>query len=224
MGDVSIAAELNSSAGFKVVAPCGALNTGTYRSCDHNPCTGTCGSALTTFMRTDKTLGGTKGTFYNVTLHFRGIIEANQYGGGTSDHDGFYTGGQPSNASGMDGGLQYNQYLLELSSPKTIYHLNNIDQDQRDMWRMGKAGSSGVHHFGFIIDYRKTLRMEGGSTVSLYMLDNDRLFGRNCKPPADDNGHCDIQTYPGGVMFTGITQPYDGNFIWVDVENVTPAP
>ena len=176
---------------------------------------------MVTFFRTDKTLGGSKGTFYDVKLHFRGIVEANQYSGGTSDHDGFYTGGKTSNANGMDGGEQYNQYVLEVSSPKTTYHLNNIDQNQRDMYRMGLAGSSGVHHFGFTIDYHKTIRMEGGSTVSLYMLDNDCLFGRNCKPPADDVGHCDFQTLPD---LPGIPQPFDGNFIWIDVESVAPAP
>jgi len=204
-----------------MVAPCGAINTSTMRSCDHNP-RSTCGNGLVTFLRTDKTIGGAKGTFYNVKLHFRGIIEANQYAGGTSDHDGFYTGGMVSNANGMDGGAQYNQYLFEVSSPKTTYHLNNIDQDQRTMYKMGLATSSGVHHFGFIIDYHKTIKVEGGATVSLYTLDNDCLFGRNCKPPSDDFGHCELQTLPD--IPADIKQPFDGNFIWIDVEGVTLAP
>jgi hypothetical protein len=217
----SVASALNSSAGFKLVAPCGPLNMSTLRSCDHNP-RSNCGSGLVTFLRTDKTIGGTKGTFYNVRLRFRGIIEANQYTGGTSNHKGFYTGGTVSNANGMDGGPQYNQYVLDVSSPKATFHLNHIDQDQREMYRMGKAGSSGLHHFGFIIDYIETIRVEGGATVSLYMLDNDCLFGRNCKPPADDNGRCELQTVAG--IPADVQQPLDGNFIWIDVDGVTLAP
>jgi hypothetical protein len=214
-----VAAALNSSAGFKMEAPCGTLDP-RLRSCEHNPCTN-CGSGTVTFLRTDKTIGGSKGTFYDVRLHFRGILEMNQYAGGTSDHNGFYTGGQVSNANGLDGGSQYNQYVLEVSSPRTVYHLNNMDQDQRDKYRMGLAGSSGVHHFGFLMDYRETIRVEGGATVSLYMLDNDRLFGRNCKPPSDDFGRCELQTLPD---LPAIKQPFDGNFIWIDVESVAVSP
>jgi hypothetical protein len=215
----SVADELNSSSGFKLEAPCGAINS-SQRSCDHEPREG-CGSGLSTFLRTDKTLGGDPGTFYDVTLRFRGIVEANQYEGGTSDHNGFYTGGQVSNANGLDGGEQYNQYLLEVASPQAIYHLNNVDQDQRDTYRQGLANSSGVHHFGFILDYRATIRVEGGTTVSLYALDNDCLFGRNCEPPSDDFGHCDFQTFPD---LPDIQQPFDGNFIWIDVEDVSVVP
>jgi len=214
-----VASSLSSSAGFKLVAPCGTIAS-TQRSCDHNP-RSNCGSGLVTFLRVDKTLGGTKGKFYEVKLHFRGILEMNQYAGGTSDHNGFYTGGQVSNASGMDGGAQYNQYVLETASPKAIYHLNHLDQDQRDKYRVGNPGGSGVHHFGFLMDYHETIRIEGGSTVSLYMLDNDCLFGRNCKPPSDDFGHCDLQTMPD--IPAAVQQPLDGNFIWIDVDSVTEA-
>jgi hypothetical protein len=71
------------------------------------------------------------------------------------------------------------------------------------------------------MDYSETIRIEGGAMVSLYMLDNDRLFGRNCKPPADDFGRCELQTLPD---LPGVKQPFDGNFIWIDVESVALAP
>ncbi len=218
-GLLAVAAELNSSAGFKLEAPCGALDP-RQRSCDHNP-RDNCGSGSTTFLRTDGTVAGEAGTFYNVTLHFRGIVEANQYDGGTSEHNGFYVGGRASNANGLDGGEQYNQYVLEVASPPGVYHLNNIDQEQRDTYRQGLAGSSGVHHFGFVLDYSATIRVEGGTTVSLYLLDNDCLFGRNCEPPADDFGSCQALSLPD---VSEIQQPFDGNFIWVDVEDVALAP
>ena len=55
--------------------------------------------------------GGTAGTVYQVTIRVRGIVEPKHYTGGTKDtaHEGFYTGGAPSQSG------NYNVYLLKIS-------------------------------------------------------------------------------------------------------------
>jgi hypothetical protein len=56
---------------------------------------------------------------------------------------------------------------------------------QQDKYKNPTNGSV-VHHFGFVVDYRETIKIEGGATVTLKGQDNDCLMGRNCKPPAND--------------------------------------
>jgi len=191
------------------------------RSCNYlPPGDANCGAgAIRTYAESKVTMGGVAGTFYDVKLRFRGIIEANQYAGGTSpDSDGFYIGGDVSNQNGLDGGPQYSQYALEVSSPKTVYHLNHLDQGaQRDKFM-------GVHHFGFIIDYEKTIKVEGGASLSLLGKDNDCFMGRNCAPPSDDFGKCPIQSLPNLPEVPQGAAGLDGNFIWLDVVSVVPAP
>jgi hypothetical protein len=45
-------------------------------------------------------------------------------------------------------------------------------------------------------------------------------MGRNCKPPANDFGHCEFQKLDG-ITEDQVPQGasgFDGNFIWIDVE------
>jgi hypothetical protein len=163
-----------------------------------------------------KTMGGTPGSIYDVTLRIRGIVEANVYTGGTSDMNGFYVGGK---VGGNEGGAQYSQYSLEVSAPASVNHLNQLDPGaQQDMYKNPTNGGL-VHHFGFKIDYRETIKIEGGATVTLKGQDNDCYMGRNCKPPANDFGHCELQKLDG-LTEEQVPQGagFDGNFIWIDVE------
>lgn len=90
------------------------------------------------------TLAGTKGTTYDVTLHFRGEVEQNEYKGGSADGL-WYTGGKSANTN-------YNIYKLEISDPPQAYYLN--------------AGKAGIRHT-WPLDYEKTLKIAGGATVTI---------------------------------------------------------
>jgi hypothetical protein len=164
-----------------------------------------------------KTMGGAAGSIYEVKLRIRGIVEANVYTGGTSHMNGFYIGGQ---VGGNEGGAQYSQYSLEVSAPAAIYHLNQLDPGAQQEMYKNPANGGLVHHFGFEIDYRETIKIEGGATVTLRGQDNDCYMGRNCKPPANDFGHCELQKLDG-LTEDQVPQGasgFDGNFIWIDVE------
>ena len=208
--------------GLTIQIKCGAV-ANQMRSCNYlPPADQNCSSnQVRIYADAMASMGGTPGTFYDVTLRVRGIVEANEYTGGSSDQNGFYTGGNV----GGQGGPQYSQYALEISSPKAVYHLNQLDPGaQQDKFKNPKDGSE-VHHFGFAIDYRETIKIEGGATVNLRGRDNDCLMGRNCEPPSNDFGKCTLQKVPD------LTEPqvpqgasgFDGNFIWIDVEKAVVA-
>ncbi|MES1182559.1 MAG: hypothetical protein ABUL60_02020 [Myxococcales bacterium] len=203
--------------GLTLQVKCGAP-ANQERSCSYlPPGDANCGSnQVRTYAMASKTMGGTPGSIYDVTLRIRGIVEANVYTGGTSDMNGFYVGGK---VGGNEGGAQYSQYSLEISAPASVNHLNQLDPGaQQDMYKNPTNGGL-VHHFGFKIDYRETIKIEGGATVTLKGQDNDCYMGRNCKPPANDFGHCELQKLDG-LTEEQVPQGagFDGNFIWIDVE------
>jgi len=87
-------------------------------------------------------MGGVPGTIYDVTLRIRGIVEANVYTGGTSSMNGFYIGGA---VGGNEGGSQYSQYSLQVSSPATTYHLNQLDPGaQQDKYKNPTNGGANL--------------------------------------------------------------------------------
>jgi len=204
--------------GLTLQVKCGAP-ANQERSCSYlPPGDANCGSnKVRTYAMASKTMGGAAGSIYEVKLRIRGIVEANVYTGGTSHMNGFYIGGQ---VGGNEGGAQYSQYSLEVSAPAAVYHLNQLDPGaQQEMYKNPTNGGL-VHHFGFEIDYRETIKIEGGATVTLRGQDNDCYMGRNCKPPANDFGHCELQKLDG-LTEDQVPQGasgFDGNFIWIDVE------
>ncbi len=148
-GGANVAAALS---GLNLLVQCGA-QANQMRSCSYlPPADANCGSGqVRSYATSVVTMGGDSGTVYDVTLRFRGIIEANEYQGGTSDNNGFYVGG---NVEGQ-GGPQYSQYSLEVSAPAGVYHLNQLDPGaQQDKYKNPSNGGV-VHHFGFIIDYAR---------------------------------------------------------------------
>jgi hypothetical protein len=92
-----------------------------------------------------KKFGGEPGKRYKVTLRFRGVVEPMMYKDGKKDGEYFYIGGKPNNGT-------YNIYKIGISSPESHYFLNRQDR---------------VGHQIFTIDYKKTIEIEGGATVTL---------------------------------------------------------
>lgn len=137
------------------------------------------------------TLAGAPGTTYDVSLHFRGAVEQNEYKGGSGDGL-WYTGGKSNNGN-------YNIYELQISDPAQTYFLN--------------AGRSGIRHT-WPLDYEKTLEVAAGATVTLSADAQDHKQITN----QDDKGKPviipDVPPAP---------EPFDGQFIQMDVTKVAPA-
>lgn len=142
-------------------------------------------------VSTFTTLVGDASSVYNVTLRFRGVVETKAYTGGTNDGAFFQTGGTPVADN-------WNIYQLTISNPPQTYYLNR--------------GTSGLSNT-FSMDYTKTLQMAGGATVTLTAnsLDNQEIKNQ------DGSGN-NPQSIPG---ITYPAQPFDGQFIRMDVISVT---
>jgi len=132
-----------------------------------------------------KKFGGETGKRYQVTLRFRGIAEPMMYKDGEKDGEYFYIGGVPNNGT-------YNIYKIEVSSPKAHYYLN----------RQNKVG-----HRIFTVDYKKTIEIDAGATVT---LSGDGQNGR-------------LITNFDKLVVLGITpapKPFNGQFIQMNVVTV----
>jgi hypothetical protein len=159
------------------------------------PCTGApSGPACPTTASTmqSATLAGAAGTTYDVTLHFRGIVEEKTYTGGCALGSGTWLSG------GADSGDTFNVYRLTVSSPPQTYFLN--------------AGASSINHL-FAIDFQQTVRIDAGATVSLFADAKDAQEIINVG--ADG-------TTPLTVTGTSVAQPYNGQFIQMDVVALQP--
>jgi len=133
-----------------------------------------------------KKFGGEPGKRYKVTLRFRGVVEPMMYKDGQKDGEYFYIGGKPNNGT-------YNIYKIAISSPESHFFLNRQDR---------------VGHKIFTIDYKRTIEIEGGATVT---LSGDGQNGRlitNFKKLVV----ADIAPFP---------KPFHGQFIQMDVVDVT---
>src|SRR5207247_402063 len=104
---------------------------------------GVCGATVGKPTKT-ATLAGDPATEYDVTLHFRGVVEQEAYAGGHADGL-WYVGGHPDNGA-------FNIYELATSAPAQVFYLN--------------AGEAGIAHV-WPLDYHKTIRIQGGATVTL---------------------------------------------------------
>ena len=132
-----------------------------------------------------KKFGGEPGKRYEVTLRFRGVVEPMMYKDGKKDGDYFYIGGKPNNNT-------YNIYKIGISSPSSHFFLNRQDR---------------VGHKIFTIDYKKTIEIEGGATVT---LSGDGQNGR-------------LITNFKKLVVPGIApapKPFHGQFVQIDVVDV----
>lgn len=142
------------------------------------------------------TMGGDSSIAYNVTLRFRGVVEEKTYTGGTNDGAFWQVGGTPDTGP-------WNIYRLTISNPSTTYYLNR--------------GASGLFHC-FAIDYQKTITINGGATVTLYadsvpQPNPEQVWNSSTDPPTQT-----LISIPG---ITSPAQPFDGQFIQMDVISVS---
>jgi hypothetical protein len=150
--------------------------------------------------------GGTPGTVYQVTIRVRGIVEPKHYTGGVKDaaHEGFYTGGAPSQSG------NYNVYLLKTSGMQAqSYFLNSLNQQEA--------------HFTYAIDYTVTIPIEGGADMWFLSDDSNCSAIKNCDTSSVDKPGNQPGCKPitlAGFNETGITQPYNGQFIVIHVTDV----
>ena len=137
------------------------------------------------YFKSIKKFGGEPGKRYQVTLRFRGVAEPMMYKDGEKDGEYFYIGGVPNNGT-------YNIYKIEVSSPKSHYYLN----------RQNKVG-----HRIFTVDYKKTIEIDAGATVT---LSGDGQNGRL------------ITNFDKLVVpeISPAPKPFNGQFIQINVVNV----
>lgn len=147
------------------------------------------------YTSVDQTLhfGGTPGTHYQVTIHFKGTHEAGDYTGGTADPKEFLRG-----ATHISGGL-HTWLSMEVSSPAATYNPNSG----------GGAGSVQVY------DYSATIPIDGGATIRLKAYDKDCLMHRYCQN--DDYKNCKGLVQP---PFSPADAPIDGSFLQMAVTSV----
>lgn len=160
------------------------------------PCTGPSdGTACDAGSDSDSvTLGGDSSVSYEVTLRIRGIVEQRTYTGGTMD--GFWYSGTSGVVCGGD---TYNLYSLHVSAPEQTYYVN--------------AGTSAITNC-WVMDYERTVVMQGGATID--------LGAESC------DARQIINKDPSGAALSvegvSVEQPYNGQFVQIDVVNVRVAP
>jgi hypothetical protein len=148
-------------------------------------------------IRRTVTFGGKSGTFYDVTLRVRGVVEPKSYQNGTSSGERIYVGGRPTSSV-------HNVYGFAVSSPPQIYYVNADD---------GAGEPSRVVK----LDAMTTVAIEGGATVELFVADSDCAMVRNCLDPT--SSVCTPLVVAG---VPPAPAPYDGQFVQVNVVSVAP--
>jgi hypothetical protein len=136
-----------------------------------------------------RTFVGEPRMLYQVTLHVRGVVEPKNFTGGTVQFDHFQTGGTPVED-------HYNFYSLHVSDPEATYTFNR--------------NAEKVGHYTFPIDYRVTIPVRGGATVTMGAYDSNDVAIAN-------HQHFVVPGVPPAPA------PFDGQFFQLDVESVTPA-
>jgi len=224
--------------GFALLKPCFAPPSGCC--CDENSA-----ALLNTGMAPEnqhlmKQFGGDAGATYNVKLRVVGVAERYWYTGGMLDPTSkiFYTGGLPTihstqapnnNLSPGQGACKihppqtdkdfpipftvppevapadncyngFNIFAMTVSSPKQTYYLNyTTDFDNADR----------QPHSVYKTDYTVTIPIAGQAKIDFYVLDGDhhQVANTNMSVP--------------NVKNTTIKQPYSGNFLELEVVDVT---
>ncbi len=163
------------------------------------------------------TLSGTSGAVYDVTLHFRGVVEEKTYTLNPIDAgpDAGDAGANGPVATGTNAsffvtnatpaGDTYNVYSLSVTppgagTPSLVAYLND--------------GTSGIAQC-WLVDYTVTLPIQGGASIQLTATTVD------AQEISNHDGNGDPIAVPG-LTFDGGT--FDGQFIEMDVVSVTRAP
>lgn len=113
-----------------------------------------------------------------------------------------YPGGCASGSWSVNGGINgdpYNIYRLQVSSPAQTFYIN--------------AGTSYITST-FALDYQQTFRVDAGATVTLFA---DAVDGAEIR-------NLDATGTPISIPGVAVAQPYDGQFVQLDVLSVVPDP
>lgn len=225
--DTTIAGKFD---GALITYPCGTSHGG--YDCDNVGCSNNQVTHTQMFQ-----LGGDSGKVYNVTFRVRGIVEAYNYVGGERDAgndsvktnpDLFLRGGAPqqSGANGYD----YDVYELDVApavsgSPSTFF-LNSVINSENP------HTSSTTQHMSFKLDYTKTIKVQGGGTITVKQFDSNCKSIMNCGPTAGNTCAAPrtIELSDATPAPSNFMQPYQmpsgayGQWLFFDVTSVTPAP
>jgi hypothetical protein len=150
-----------------------------------------------------RTLGGSSGTTYLLTMRARGIIETTPYDGGTPYGGG--TGGGAADfvhVGGTNPSAGYNTYSLTASGMGPAFYLN--------------AGEQHSTLYCDAVDYTFELAVSGRADITLQAVANDSATEKN----RDKDGN-PIPSPPGVEPSNG---PFNGQFLQLDVVSVTVSP
>jgi hypothetical protein len=134
-----------------------------------------------------RSFGGTPGVTYDVAIHARGIVEPKNFTGGEVKSEHFQTGGEPVKND-------YNFYSLHVSDPEATYTFNRHERK--------------VGHYTFPIDYRVTIPVRSGATLTMGAYDSNDVAIANHERAV-------IAGLPPAPA------PYDGQFFQLDVESIS---
>jgi hypothetical protein len=135
-----------------------------------------------------RTFAGDPSVVYDVTVRVRGVVEPKNFTGGDVQFEHFQSGGTPVKND-------YNFYNIEVSEPRALYTVNR--------------NAEKVGHYTFPIDYRVTIPMRGGATVTMGAYDSNDVA------IANHQRHVVAGVPPDPA-------PFDGQFFQVDVESIRP--
>ena len=232
--------------GFALLKPCFSTPASCAGcTCDENPSNILNSGVAPENQHLTKDFGGEAGVIYNVKLRVVGVAERYWYAGGTLDPTSkvFYTGGLPTihGAQAMNDNLGagkgackihppqtdgspynfplpfvvppevapadscyngFNIFAMTVSSPKQSYFLNyTTDFD----------GVDRQPHAVYRTDYTVTIPIAGQSKLDFYVIDGDHHQVANVS-----------MTVPN-LKNAQIKQPYVGNFLELEVVDVTVA-
>jgi hypothetical protein len=227
--------------GQEWLAACGPVQSYSDLVCTFPPAGGACmsppaGATLDQYTtggnlarNTTLTMGGPAGTIYDVTARFQGVVEPKHYQGGvqgtaaagsTSTNFGWYVGGEP-NYSG-----NYSVYMLWVSSPVVMptQHLN-MPPALAGQYYWLNAINQNEAHFSYRIDYTVTFSVAAGAMVRFLMDDSNCSIIKNCDTTSVEGsggaGQCHTITVPNlPAAAANITQPYDGQFIYMQLLSI----
>lgn len=136
------------------------------------------------------TVGGAPDKAYDVTVRVRGVVELNGYAGGTAQ-EFWYVGGAPADKKA-------NVFKLVVGAPAQTIFLN--------------AGS--IAKRTWPLDYTRTVRVQGGTTLTLDADSQDSKLNANRDAAGQPNIPAEVPPAPAA---------FDGQFLQLDVVSVAPA-
>jgi hypothetical protein len=143
--------------------------------------------------------GGQPGKVYDVVLRVWGVIEGVRYTGGKAAGEHFYIGGKGS----TPGTAEYGLVVGALT-----YYLNHYEQD-------------GGEHYTYGVSYQTVaIPIPGGTVVGLYVHDPDDFMNTNHMESKAANPSPGLLTHLAAIT----SQTLQGQYVYLEVASVTPAP